>query len=88
MSVNNLAFLLNATQRRPEALALLRRFAVLSDNSRDAVAYNLACYECLEDNHEEARRLIGEHLALHPELKAQALADEDFVAIREWIAGL
>ena len=84
-SVNNLAFLLNATDRRPEALALLRRFAVLSDDSRDAVAYNLACYECLEGNHEEAKNLLSEHLALHPDLKAQALADEDFAAIRDWI---
>jgi RNA polymerase sigma factor (sigma-70 family) len=88
MSVNNLAFLLNAIQRRPEALALLHRFAALSAESRDAVAYNLACYECLEGNHEEARLLIAEHLALHPDLKAQALADEDFAAIREWIAEL
>ena len=85
MSVNNLTFLLNATDRRPEAIALLRRFAVLSDDSRDAVAYNLACYECLEGNHEEAKRLIAEHLERHPEKKAQALADEDFAAIRDWI---
>jgi nephrocystin-3 len=84
-SVNHLAFLLNATDRRPEAIALLRRFAALSDDSRDAVAYNLACYECLEGNHEEAKRLIAEHLARHPEKKAQALADEDFAAIRDWI---
>jgi tetratricopeptide (TPR) repeat protein len=87
-SVNNLAFSLNAIQRRPEALALLRRFAVLSDDCRDAVAYNLACYECLEGNHEEAKRLIAEHLERHPEKKAQALADKDFAAIRDWIADL
>jgi tetratricopeptide (TPR) repeat protein len=85
MSVNYLGHLLNATNRRPEALALLRHYADLSDDSRDAVAYNLACYECLEGNHDEARRLIGEYLAKHPEKKDQALADEDFAAIREWI---
>ena len=79
---------LNRLHRRPEAIALLRRFAVLSDDSRDAVAYNLACYECLEGNHEEAKRLIAEHLARHPEKKALALADEDFASIRDWIAGL
>jgi tetratricopeptide (TPR) repeat protein len=80
-----LAGILNRLQRRPEAIALLRRFAVLSDDSRDAVAYNLACYECLEGNHDEAKRLIAEHLERHPEKKAQTLADEDFAAIREWI---
>ena len=83
-----LAGTLNATDRRPEAIALLRRFAVLSAESRDAVAYNLACYECLEGNHEEAKNLLSEHLALHPDLKAQALADEDFAAIRDWIEDL
>jgi hypothetical protein len=87
-SANSLASLLNDTDRRPEALALLRNYAALSDDARDAVAYNLACYECLEGNHEEARRLIGEHLAKHPEMKDQALADEDFAAIREWIESL
>jgi hypothetical protein len=61
---------------------------VLSDDSRDAVAYNLACFECLEGNHEEAKRLISEHLQLHPEKKDQALADEDFATIRDWIANL
>jgi nephrocystin-3 len=86
--VNDLVFLFNTTQRRPEAIALLHRFAVLSDDSRDAVAYNLACFECLEGNHEEAKRLISEHLQLHPEKKDQALADEDFATIRDWIANL
>jgi len=83
-----LAGTLNATARRPEAIALLRRFAALSDDSRDAVAYNLACYECHEGNHEEAKRLIAEHLARHPKKKAQALADEDFAAIQEFIKTL
>jgi tetratricopeptide (TPR) repeat protein len=82
-----LAGILNRLHRRPDAIALLRRFAILSDDSRDAVAYNLACYECLEGDHEEAKRLIAEHLERHPEKKAQALADKDFAAIREWIAG-
>jgi tetratricopeptide (TPR) repeat protein len=88
ISASNLAFLLNATNRRPEALALLRHYAALSDDARDAVAYNLACYECLEGNHEEAKRLIAEHLERHPEKKAQALADEDFAAIQEFIQTL
>ena len=88
MSVYSLGSILNRLERRAEALKLLRSYAELSEQARDFVAYNLACYECLEGNHEEARRLISEHLQLHPEEKAQALADEDFAAIREWIVAM
>ena len=87
-SAYSLASVINRGNRRPEAISLLRRFASFSAASRDAVAYNFACYECLEGNHEEAKRLISEHLKLHPEKKEQALADEDFAAIRDWISEL
>ena len=36
-------------------------------------------------NHGEAKHLLAEPLARHPKKKAQALADEDSAAIREWI---
>ncbi|KRP35046.1 MAG: hypothetical protein ABS34_11825 [Opitutaceae bacterium BACL24 MAG-120322-bin51] len=57
----------------------------MSGPAADAVAYNLACYECLEGNTDEAKRLIAEHLKKHPENKEQALADEDFTSIRDFI---
>jgi len=85
-NVNYLACLKNKYGKRGDALKLLRKRATISRKARDAVAYNLACYECLEGNQEEAKRLIAEHLERHPENKAQALADEDFAAIRDWIA--
>ena len=44
--------------------------------------------EWLEDNADEAKRLIGEHLKKHPEKKENALKDEDFAAIRDWIRKL
>ncbi len=87
-SAYSLASMINRRNRRPEAIALLRRFASFSAASRDGVAYNLACYECLEGNLEEAKRLISEHLQLHPEKKDQALADEDFAAIHDFIRSL
>ena len=87
-SVYSLGSILNRLDRRAEALKLLRSYAELSPQARDFVAYNLACYECLEGNLEEAKRLISEHLKLHPEKKAQALADEDFAAIRDCISEL
>ena len=80
--------ILNRLGRREEALKLMRSYADLSENARDFVAYNLACYECLEGNIDEAKRLIAEHLEKHPDKKDQALADADFTAIHEWIAEL
>ncbi|MDG1364492.1 MAG: hypothetical protein P8Q54_13555 [Akkermansiaceae bacterium] len=44
--------------------------------------------ECLEGNADEAKRLIGEPLKKHPEKKENALKDEDFAAIRDWIRNL
>jgi tetratricopeptide (TPR) repeat protein len=88
ISVNNLGFVLNSLGRRAEALELLRRFANLSGEAREFVAYNLACYECLEGNHDEAKQLIAVHLEMHPNEKDQALADPDLTAIHEWISQL
>jgi tetratricopeptide (TPR) repeat protein len=79
---------LNCFGRRAEALKLLRGFAELSEKARDYVAYNLACYECLEGNIEEAKRLIADYLKKHPDKKNQALEDDDFTAIHDWISQL
>ena len=87
-SVNNLGISLHHLGRRNEAIKLLRRFAALSDAAQDAMAYNLACYECLEGNTDEAKHLIAAHLQKHPEKRDQALGDGDFAAIREWIFSL
>jgi hypothetical protein len=83
-----LASLLNKLKRRPEALQILSQRAAVSGAAADALSYNIACYECLEGNADEAKRLIGEHLKKHPEKKEQALADEDFTSIREFIKTL
>jgi tetratricopeptide (TPR) repeat protein len=80
--------ILNRLGRRAEALDLLRSYAELSEQARDYVAYNLACYECLEGNIDEAKRLIAAHLEKHSEKKDQALADPDFTAIHDWISQL
>jgi Flp pilus assembly protein TadD len=86
-SVNSLVFLLNKKGDN-EALELLRRRATLSPEAEDAVGYNLACYECLAGNLDEAKRVITKHLEAHPERKENALKDEDFAAIRDWIRKL
>ena len=79
---------LNRFGRRAEAVELLRGFAELSEKAREYVAYNLACYECLEGNIDEAKRLTADYLKMHPDKKNQALEDEDFTVIHEWISQL
>ena len=88
LCMRNFSDLLHTKGNHEQVIQLLRRYNSISPVCRDAVAYNLACYECLEGNHEEAKRLISEHLQLHPEMKDQALADKDFTAIHDWISEL
>ena len=87
-SVNGLGLLLSRMNRRSEAVALLNSRAKLSQKAEDVVRYNLACYECLEGNLAEAKRLVAKHLRLHPEMKPQALKDPDFTTIRDYIEAL
>ena len=86
MSLNNLAGILIKLSRTTESVSLLREAFCRSKKSADAVCYNLACYECLTGNTEEAKRLIAFHLKLHPEMKEQALKDSDFEAIKDFIS--
>jgi pentatricopeptide repeat protein len=87
-AMQNLAYILNARGRLPEAVSFLRRCAAESPAIHAGVRYNLACYECLSGNLNEAKRLITEELATDPEKKEQALSDEDIAAIRDYIASL
>ena len=86
--INNLGVILNKSGDLEGALKLLRSYASHSAKAEDTLAYNLACYECLEGNTDEAKRLIAAHLKKHPEKKENALKDEDFAAIRDWIGKL
>jgi hypothetical protein len=86
--VNNLAHLFNLQLRRSEEGELLQRWYKISEKSARVVRYNLACYECIEGNLEEAKRLVEEHLKLHPEMKEQALQDSDFDTIKDFIETL
>lgn len=80
--INDLAIALNEAGRRKEALELLRSKSAFSTEASERLRYNLACYECLEGNLDEAIRLVAKHLKLHPEEKEQAMADSDLAAIR------
>jgi tetratricopeptide (TPR) repeat protein len=68
-----------------EAAAFLR--------SRDGLnpgfcRYNLACYECLGGNHDEARRLIAAEIAARPAAREQALQDSDLAPLHDFIRAL
>jgi Flp pilus assembly protein TadD len=87
-AMNNLAVYYRQVGRLPEAVSFLRRCAAESPAIHAGVRYNLACYECLSGNLDEAKRLITEELATDPEKKERALSDEDLAAIRDYIASL
>lgn len=87
-SLNNLASLLNATGRLAEAVVLLSEYAAKSEACLIGVRYNLACYECLSGNLDEAKRLITAEITANPETKARALADADLAALHDFIAAL
>ena len=84
---NNLANLFSATGRLTNALCLLRKYASLAVG-REKLRYNLARYECLGSNLDEAKRLIAEEIAAKPAAREQALKDDDLKAIHGYIRDL
>ena len=52
------------------------------------VRYNLAGYECLSGNLEEAKRLIAEEIAAKPAARERALKVDDLKAIYDYIRDL
>ena len=66
----------------------MRSRATLSPEAEDFLGYNLACYECLAGNLEEAKLVIAKHLEAHPEKKKNAFEDEDLAGIRDFIETL
>jgi tetratricopeptide (TPR) repeat protein len=71
-----------------KAISLLRKASTESPVFHSAVRYNLACYESLSGNLEEAKRLITEEIAADPSKKEQALQDSDLAAIHDFVATL
>jgi tetratricopeptide (TPR) repeat protein len=87
-SVNSMAVVMGRLGRISEAVELLKERSLQSPKARRALLYNLACCECRMGHHEEAKNLITEHLAIHPEMKKKSLDDPDFTAIHGWISSL
>ena len=83
----HLAFCLHELGETAQARDILRK-APATVRKDATCCYNLACYECLSGNLDEAKRLITEDLATDPEKKERALSDEDLAAIRDYIASV
>ena len=83
--VNNVAYYLKESGDVQAALKLLRRTAKHSMSSKISVCYNLACYECVGGNLDEAKNLIDSEIKRNPETKNQALSDPDLSAIHDFI---
>jgi tetratricopeptide (TPR) repeat protein len=86
--VSSLGSNMNQRGDREGAISLLKEYSEHSEAARDALAYNLACYECLDGNHDEAKALIADHIKKHPGNKQQALSDKDLESIHDFIGGL
>jgi len=84
-SINTLGLLLSEKGNLASALQLLRATAQKSKQCRAGVRYNLACFESLSGNQDEARRLIIEEIEAHPDTKNIALNDEALSAIHDFI---
>ena len=88
---DRLAWVMVRTNRRQKAIELLKHYLEVTNADEDSIKslrYNLACYECLEGNLDEAKRLIKEQLILHPDQKATALEDKDFDTIKDFIENI
>jgi hypothetical protein len=86
--INSVAINLKALAKLPEAVSFLRRCATDSPAIYAGVRYQLACYECLSGNIEEAMRLIAEEIAADSDMRELALWDDDLMPIREFIRTL
>jgi len=80
-----LGALLRAKGELQAGTTLLSNYAATTPKCLACVRYNLACYECLGGNIAGAKRLIAEEIASKPEVREQALKDDDLKAIHEFI---
>jgi tetratricopeptide (TPR) repeat protein len=88
---DNIAWVMARTNNRPKAIELLKQYIENTNAEEDeleSLRYNLSCYECLEGNLDEAKRLIKLHLHLHPNQKTASLDDKDLTAIKEFIENI
>lgn len=83
--INNFSSFLKRTDRISDAVSLLKKYSDQSEAAEDALTYNLACYECILGNHDEAKGLLDRVIDRSPDVKDQALADEDLAPIHDWI---
>lgn len=72
----------NRTDRRREALNLMRQNLPFFETGVHPLLYNLACYECLEGQHPDAIQHITAFLSKNADWIPRALEDPDLEGIR------
>lgn len=87
-SAQALAYVLSRMDRAGEAVQILSEHAKGSQRLWKEFRYNIACYQCLAGNANEAKKLIAEEVSSRPERKQEAIKDEDLSAIHDFIRGL
>jgi tetratricopeptide (TPR) repeat protein len=87
-SLKDLGRIMMAKGDKSGAVVLLREHAARSTWCHDTLRYLLACFECLSNNVEDAKRLIAEEITAKPAAREQALKDNDLKAIHEFIHNL
>lgn len=87
-SAQALAYVLSRMDRAGEAVQILSEHAKGSQRLWKQFRYNIACYQCLAGNANEAKKLIAEEVSSRPERKQEAIKDEDLSIIHDFIRGL
>ncbi|HYM52054.1 MAG TPA: hypothetical protein VEW45_01055 [Candidatus Dormibacteraeota bacterium] len=93
-ALEHLPPLARAHGKEGRALALARevetivRASAFPESDKGAFLYNQACYHALSGRLDQARAVLGEALALRPDLTEWSQQDSDLVALRDELGAL
>lgn len=83
----NLAFAMRRSQSLPEAKAILADAAKRFPNVA-IIHYNLACYDCQENDLESAKEKLVKAISIDPNYLDTAKSDEDLASLADWLDNL
>lgn len=83
----NLAFATRRSKSIVEAKEILETAAAHFSNEA-IIHYNLACYDCMEKDHESAKKRLIQAISLDPIYLNTAKSDEDLKALSDWLENL
>jgi Flp pilus assembly protein TadD len=83
----NLAYSVRRIESIPKAEAILLRAREIHPENA-IIAFNLACYACVDGRIEEAKLRLQTAINLEKDILKLAVDDEDLRTLRDWIGGL